>query len=159
MMQYTTRLLATFSLVVIAIFSSVKPAKSEIPAWLLEKLQNIKPQPESMNPIIIPGWNKQQAEVLAGTFITGQVQSVVGVPAEQAMSGIGEYEGNKSPLIVAKGRMKGPISLGPNQLNDPEVTMTFDNNGNLLKRQFVLPIPKKVIFIDPRKPILQQFEE
>jgi hypothetical protein len=127
------------SIVLLIVFSigvSASFAHAEIPPWLLKKLQNIQPQPASMNPIIIPGWRKQQAQVLAQTYITGEVYSVMGVPAEQAMYEVGEYQGNKQPLIVARGQMKGSIPLGPKDYTDPKVTMVFDQNGNLLKREF-----------------------
>ncbi len=140
-----------FSIVGSSIVIPIGNANAEIPAWILKKLQDIKPQAAEGRTIIIPGWNNQQAQVLAETFITGKVDSIVGLPAEEAMYEVGEYKGNKTPLIVAKGTMKGPVPLGPSTYIDPKVTMVFDRNGNLLKREFELPLPSKPIQFDLNK--------
>jgi hypothetical protein len=126
-------------LATMATISAANRADAAIPAWLLKKLQNIKPQPASINPIIIPGWQQQQAQVLAESFITGKVDSVEAGVAEEAMSEVGEYKGKKTPVIVAKGNMAGGYPVGPYNLTDPKVTMVFDSNGNMLKREFIIP--------------------
>jgi hypothetical protein len=125
-------------------------ANATIPAWVLEKLQNIKPQPASMNPIIIPGWRQQQAQVLAESFITGKVDSVEAGVAEDAMSEVGEYRGNKSSVIIAKGSMAGNYPVGPHNLTNPEVKIVFDNNGNVLKREFPIPFSQACSDVDRR---------
>jgi hypothetical protein len=137
--QVTQKIIASMLFASAIFFSNTGNANAEIPAWLLKKLQGIKPQPASMNPIIIPGWNKQQAEVLAETFISGKVDSVEAGIAEGAMSEIGEYKGKKTPVIIAKGNMAGNYPVGPYDLDNPKVTMVFDNNGNMLKREFIIP--------------------
>jgi hypothetical protein len=135
----TKRATTLILLVGAVFFATASATEAAIPAWLLKKLQEIKPQPASLNPIIIPGWNKQQAQVLAETFITGKVDSVEAGLAEGAMSEVGEYKGKKTPVIIAKGNMAGNYPVGPYDLDDPKVTMVFDNNGNMLKREFLIP--------------------
>jgi hypothetical protein len=137
--QLAVNLMALALLSCMTVMGTTITANATIPAWLLKKMQDIKPQPASMNPIIIPGWKQQQAQVLAESFITGKVDSVEAGVAEEAMSEVGEYKGKKTPVIVAKGNMAGDYPVGPHNLIDPKVTIVFDNNGNMLKREFIIP--------------------
>jgi hypothetical protein len=139
MKKLQSLIVSTIPLVLLAAITAPQAAHAAIPAWLLEKLQNIKPQPAAMNPIIIPGWNKQQAQVLAETFITGKVDVVEAGIAESAMSEVGEYQGKKTPVMIASGNMAGKYPVGPYVLDEPKVRIVFDQNGNILKRDFVIP--------------------
>jgi hypothetical protein len=138
-------------------FSSAK-AVAEPPVWLLKRVEIINqrrteiadaPPIDFERIVVIPGWNKLQAMVLAGSFINGRVDSVEGIIAEKAMYEVGEYQGNKSSILIARGVMKGAVPLGPDTYFDLPVTMVFDANGNLLKREFLLPVDRPGQFQPP----------
>jgi hypothetical protein len=148
--QLAVNLMALALLSCMTVMGTTITANATIPAWLLKKMQDIKPQPASMNPVIIPGWKQQQAQVLAESFITGKVDSVEAGVAEDAMSEVGVYKGNKSSVIVAKGSMVGNYPVGPHNLTNPEVRIVFDNNGNVLKREFPIPFSQACSDVDRR---------